>query len=166
MKKKSPKKSQKIEEALSATMQGGAIKKVRKKRSPKKKPKIDQALQKSFEGGRVSRKLRTYHDPTHKYLSAKLTGRGGGLDSALCRKKMFELMSDQHPSLFQSYIKGKVMDIPSHNRYNLHAKPKPTRKERRPDVIDIGGSMNHLSHSENGLLVTHDSSWYNEFEMI
>ena len=156
--KKSPKKNPKIDEAL-ATQVGGAIKKVRKK-SPKKNPKIDEAL-----ATQVGGKLR-FWDPTHKYLHGKLTGTGGKMDSPYCRERMHQIMSRYHPALFQSYLSGRVRDIPTDPQYHPGAKPAPVRADPRPTVVDTGGSLRGLTHSENGLLQSFDSTFYSHLRLI
>ena len=148
-------------------MQGGAIGKKVKRRQQKKEKKIEEALQQQMQGGRVQRiGKRTFHSATHKYLMEKLTGRGGKLDSSLCRKKMHDVMKNFHPSVFQTYITGKYHDPTIHDKYDMKSKPHPYRKERRPDVISFGGSLKALTHSVNGLLQSHDSTFYHSFEMI
>jgi hypothetical protein len=160
VKKRSPKKDPKIEEALAAKMQGGAIRKVRKK-SPKKNPKIEEALAAKMQGGKIK-----YHDVMHKYLHKNLSGRGGHLDSPFVREKMHQLMSSYHPALFQSYITGKVRDIPSDPQYALGGALRPTRRDPRPTVVNWGGSMRPISHSENGVLQAFDSTFHNYVELV
>ena len=161
VRKKSPKKNPKIEEALAQKMQGGSIKNPKKK-SPRKKPKIDEAIQEQFKrGGRVK-----FHDPVHKYLMGKLSGRGGTLDSSYCREKMHQLMSAYHPSLFQSYLSGQVRDVPQHRAYHMKGPPRAVRNDVRPTVVDTGGSLRSISHSENGYLQSYDSTFYNHVELV
>ena len=155
--KRSPKKDSKIQEALEKKMQGGAIRAPRK-RSPKKKPKIDEAIKEKMKG--------TFWDPTHKYLHSKLSGTGGRLDSPYCREKMHQVMSRYHPALFQSYLSGRVRDIPTDKQYHLDGKPAPTRPDPRPTVVDTGGSLRAVSHSENGLLQSFDSTFYSHLQLV
>ena len=131
-------------------MQGGAIRKARKK-ILKKHEKVP---------------TRKFWDAHHKYLSQKLTGRGGKLDSAFCRNKMYGLMSKYHPALFQSYLAGKVRDIPHDKQFDLDLPQMPSRPDTRPHVVDYGGSMTSLSHSENGYLQAHSSEFHSHRELI
>jgi hypothetical protein len=161
--KRSPKKPpQKVSEALAATMQGGAIIKP-KKRSPKKPPpKVGDALAASMQGGKLK-----YHDVVHKHLNNTLTGRGGRFDSAWAREKIHQVMSNYHPSLFQTYLSGKVRDIPQDRQYHSGGPIGPVRRnDVRPSVVDLGGSLRSITHSENGFLQSHDSTFYNNFELI
>ena len=158
--KRSPKKKPKIDEALEKQMQGGAILKARK-RSPKKKPKIDEALEKQMQGGKIK-----YHDRMHKHLHKNLTGRGGRFDSEFVREKMHQVMSAYHPALFNSYMTGKVRDFPTDTRYEPGPKPVATRPDPRPTVVDMGGSMRSLTHSENGALQSFDNTFYSHLEIV
>ena len=99
--KKSPKRDEKIEEALQKKNEGGAIRKPRKK-SPKRDEKIEEALHKKYEGGAI-RKPKKYHSKHHKYLMEKLTGRGGRLDSPQCRNMMHHVFKNYPPEYFQTY---------------------------------------------------------------
>ena len=164
VRKRSPKQKEKIMEAL-ASEKGGAIdkKKVRK-RSPKQKEKIMEALA-TEKGGSMSRNIK-FHDKRHKYLYEKLSGRGGGFDSPECRKMMYNLMKHSHPSVWNSYIKGKAVDIHKDPRFHLlNAKP-PVKQDRRNHITNYGGSMRSLTHSENGMLRAHDHSFHHEIEIV
>lgn len=156
-KKKSPKRNEKIEQAL-ATQVGGAIRKPKKK-SPKRNEKIEQALA-TRVGGQIK-----FHDRRHKYLYHKLSGRGGRLDSAQCRSMMHGIMKNYDPVLFQSYLNGRVMDRPKFKHDHPIVTPKPKRGARA-DVIDHGGSLNSITHSENGFLVSHNSEFHNYLEIV
>ena len=57
----------------------------------------------------------------------------------------------QHPKLLHAYHSGKVVNPPQ--------RKIPFRRDYgSPDVIDYGGSLNALSHTENGRLVSFDHS--------
>jgi hypothetical protein len=163
--KKSPKKDIKIEEALEKQMQGGAIRKARKK-SPKKNEKVEQALEKQMQGGRLKKKGPKFFGAMHKHLHQNLSGRGGRFDSAFVREKMHQVMSQYHPSIFQSYLSGKVRDIPHDPRFDLGKPAQPTRRDPKAHVIDSGGSLNGITHSENGFLQSYDSSFYSHYEIV
>ena len=158
--KRSPKKKQEIDEALEKTMQGGAIRKPRK-RSPKKKQDIEEALDRKMQGGKIK-----FHDPIHKYVHPRLSGRGGRFDSPFVREKMHQLMSAYHPSIFHSYLSGRVQDVPSDPHYDFGGTPQRVRHDPRPTVVDSGGSMRALTHSENGFLQSFDSTFYSHSEIV
>jgi len=170
--KRSPRRDEKIEEALAAE-KGGRIRKPRK-RSPKRDEKIEEALaaekggrirkrKKSTRGGRVRR----YHSKKHKYLMEKLTGRGGKLDSPECRRQMFHIMKRYPPQVWNTYINSKVKPGPPQflNDHIRHA-PRPKRADPRAHVIDTGGSLPAITHSINGYLTSHDSQFYHTSESI
>ena len=90
--KKSPKRDEKIEQAL-ATKVGGAIRKPRKK-SPKRDEKIEQALATKVGGGMK------FHDAQHKYMYQKLSGRGASRDSPMCRNMMQSIINGELSPLF------------------------------------------------------------------
>ena len=140
---------------------GGAIKEPKTKLK-KKDPKIEEAIEAQSKqmGGKL------FYSPTHKYLHEKLSGRGGRLDTAFCREKMHQLMSRYHPSLFQSYLTGRVPErTPSY-----HERSHPTPKFQKPRLtralIDTGGSLNGISHSENGLLQAFDLTFHHFVQLI
>jgi len=159
--KRSPRKNEKIQQALAAQAQvGGAIKKARK-RSPRKNEKIQQALAAQAQvGGRLK-----FHDAKHKYLYQKLTGRGGRKDSPQCRSMMHSIMSKYHPSIWQSYIAGGVKDHPT-----LHPDhdqpPLPRKRDIRPHVVETGGSLNAITHSEDGYLTSHNAEFHPFYEIV
>ena len=156
-KKKEPDRDEKIMQAL-AVYKGGAIRKPKKK-EPKRNEKIMQALA-THKGGGIK-----FHDRGHKYLYNNLSGKGGRLDSAMCRKMMHNIMSKYDPTLFQSYLRGKVMDLP---RFD-HDHPIRTKRatvDSHADVIDHGGSLNSITHSENGILRSHNAEFHHYFEII
>ena len=158
--KKSPKRDYKIEQAL-ATEVGGAIKKPRKK-SPKRDYKVEQALATKV-GGSIK-----FHDAQHKYMYNKLSGRGASKDTAQCRQMMQSIMENYHPSFWNSYVAGRVKDV--HRFENDHLtnyKRPPVKKiDSRPDVVDIGGSLNPLTYSEDGFLMSHNSEFHHQYEVV
>ena len=159
---KKKKKEEKIEEALAYQAQrGGAIKNPILKRK-KKDDKVEDALKAQSQkmGGKL------FHNPTHKYLWNKLSGRGGRLDSPYCREKMHQLMSRYHPSLFQAYLTGRSNHEKPVFHERTHPNPKPQPAEKRPTFVDMGGSLRSVTHSENGLLQSFDSTFHHHLQLI
>ena len=143
-------------EALeSEAKRGGAIRKPRKK-SPKKDNKIMEALATKV-GGR-------FHDRKHKYLSEKLTGRGGRLDSPECRRMMHDIMQHHHPALWNSYVKGKTR-VPQ-KFMNDELRNTSKGGSGSYDVLDRGGSLLAVTHSENGYLQSHDNEFHHMLEVV
>jgi len=151
----------KIEDALKVQAEGGVIKKTGR-RKKKLDPKIEDALTVQAEGGAIKQ----YFDKTHRYLTEKLSGKGGRLDSPFCREKMETLMNKYHPSLWNSYIQGRVVDLPEHRADHSGNIPLPSRKDPKADIIDKGGSLWGVSHSEDGFLMSHDSEFHHFAELI
>ena len=168
-----------------APAEGGAIKEARVKKKEKTltELKVEQALavdaQKggaivkptsfvsSTKGTRMKRSgtsKRRYHDFRHKYFMENLSGKGGRLDSRECNEAMHHIMSNFHPSIYNSYMKGKVVDLP---RFD-HDHPIRTKASRRadpiPHVIDRGGSLKGHSHSQNGLLMPYHGVFFHNTE--
>ena len=160
---KKKKKDPKIKEALDvqAAQMGGAIKdpKLKKKKTD---PKIKEALE--AQAAQMGGKL--FYSPTHKYLHEKLSGRGGRLDTAFCREKMHQLMSRSPPSFFQAYLAGKVNEPTPNYHERSHPNPRTQPKPRRPTLVDTGGSLKGISHSENGLLQAFDSTFHHFLQLV
>jgi len=163
---KKKKKDPKIEEALyaQARQMGGAIKNPILKKK-KRDPKIQEALnaQASQMGGGFRQ---PFHSPTHKYLHEKVSGRGGAFDTPFVRQKMHQLMSRHHPAFFQTYATGRVTHLKDEWHDKWHPPPKPQPAEKRPTFVDMGGSLRSVSHSENGLLQSFDSTFHHHLELI
>ena len=160
-KKKEPERDEDIEDAI-ATQTGGAIKRKKvRKRSPKKDEDVEEALA-TQTGGRVK-----YHNSTHKYLMQNLTGRGGRLDSAECRRMMYHIMKKAPKEVWHTYIRGRHTDnTPYFHSDHLLNSRKPKYKDARADVIDTGGSLAGITHSENGYLQSYDSRFHHIYQTI
>jgi len=158
--KRSPKRAPRVEEAIAKSMQGGRITKSRK-RSPKKNQKVQEAIQKKMQGGKIR-----FHDPIHRHLHKNLSGRGGSFDPPFVRQKMHQMLSAYHPSIFHSYMTGKAHDIPQDPHYAPGAPITKVRPDPRPTVVDFGGSLNALTHSENGYLQSFDSTFHSHIEIV
>lgn len=160
---KKKKKDLKVEDALQtqASQMGGAIRKPILKKK-KKDEKVQEALnvQAAKMGGGM------FHSPTHKYLHEKLSGRGGAFDTPFVRKKMQQLMTRHHPALYQTYSTGRVNHLRDEWHDRWHPDPKPQPREKRPTFVDMGGSLRSVSHSENGLLQSFDSTFHHHLELI
>ena len=139
---------------------GGAIIKPRKKSPKKLDEKIRQALATKV-GGSLN-----FYDKTHKYMHAKLSGHGARRDSAQCRTMMHSIMKNYHPSLWNSYLAGRVKDLPRFENDHLQTTAKSSRLDSRADIVDSGGSLNPLSHSENGYLQAYNNEFHHVFEVV
>jgi len=153
---------------------GGAIKEARVKNKEKTltELKVEQALAAdSQKGGKIVRprmkrsgpSKRRYHDFRHKYFMENLTGKGGRLDSRECNEAMHHIMSGFHPSIYNSYLKGKVVDLPRFD-HDHPIRTKASRSDPIPHIIDRGGSIKGHSHSQNGLLMPHHGVFFHNTE--
>ena len=99
----------------------------------------------------------------------KLSGRGAKRDSPQCREVMHGIMSKYHPSLWNSYVAGKVKDVPRfENDHITHYKQRKRqpKKDAAADIIDTGGSLNPIQFSEDGYLMTHNSEFHYIREVV
>ena len=159
IRKKSPKRDEKVEQAL-ATKVGGAIERKRiRKKSPKRDEKVDQALATKVGGG-----IKRFHSALHKHLHENLSGKGGKLDPPHVRNHMYQIMSNYHPNILSTYMTGRVHREPKFT--NDHHIPSRRGTDTRADVIYSGGSMKPLSHCEDGYLVYHDSDHHPFAEIV
>ncbi len=86
----------------------------------------------------------------------------------MCRNMMQSIMENYHPSFWHSYVAGKVKDISRfENDHLTNYKRAPVQKQdSRADVIDTGGSLNPLTYSENGYLMSHNSEFHSMYEVV
>ena len=150
----------KIEQALATNVGGSILKKKVRKRSPKKNEKIEQALQ-TKTGGAMK-----FYDKTHQYLYENLSGKGARHDSPMCRKIIHKLTQNYHPSFFNSYMHGRVKDIPRHDAFHQSNAPAPRKRDATTHVVNYGGSMAGITHSENGMLRSHLGEWHPFVEIV
>ena len=138
---------------------GGAIKKPKRK-EPKRDEKIEQALATKVGGGM------RFYDKQHEYMHHKLSGKGGMHDSPECRGMMYSMLQHHHPSLWNSYMAGKVKDLPIFKNDHHIPERYPAKVDRRPHMVDRGGSLNAITHSENGFLVSHNPEFHHILEVV
>jgi hypothetical protein len=79
---------------------------------------------------------------------------------------MHNMLSKKHPAVYNTYLHGKVNDLPINVEDHLFNSKKPTRKDPEADMIQYGGSMKHISHSVNGILQFHDTEFHNYLEIV
>ena len=158
IRKKSPEREEKVEEALATTVGGAIIKKRIRKRSPKKKEEIEEALA-TQQGGSIR-----YHSAMHKHLHESLSGKGGALDTPFVRKHMHSIMKNYDPTVLKTYLTGKVHRLPTFS--NDHHKRTKRGTDVGADLLYMGGSMMSVSHCEDGYLVHHDARHHPFHEIV
>ena len=164
VKRKRDEPSEKIIEAMEQNvLKGGALKKkkIRRRDTTPSNKLLEAVAEDVQKGGSIK-----FHDRRHKYLYEKLSGKGAGFDSELCRKMMMPLLQKRHPAFLNSYLKGKAHNLPQHAADHLHNTPRSTRKESNNHITMFGGSMSRLTHSENGLLRAHEHQFNSHFEIV
>ena len=156
-KKKERKMDEKIAQALAAQAQGGAIRKP-KKRERRVDPKIQQALAAQAQGGGL-------YDEKHRYMMQKLSGRGAKHDSPQCRADMHSILSRYDPVFWNTYIAGEVKEPLKTNDHMIRT-PRGRPVDARADIIEAGGSLHPISHSENGFLESHNTEFHHFLEIV
>ena len=68
--------------------------------------------------------------------------------------------------IFDMLFVTRVVDLPKFLPDHTGNIPKPRRRDPTADVIDRGGSLWGLTHSENGFLMSHDSEFHHFSELI
>ena len=95
----------------------------------------------------------SFHDVEHamySHFGGQMSGLGAKHDPPAVVNFVHNTLK-QHPKLLHAYHSGKVVNPPQ--------RKIPFRRDYgSPDVIDYGGSLNALSHTENGRLVSFDHS--------
>ena len=99
----------------------------------------------------------------YSHYGGSLSGRGLAHDPPHVARAMIRTFA-QHPEVLHTYIQGRVPNPPQlvrHLTQHSHAK-----RDAGASVVDYGGSMNAISHSENGYLMTHDARFPHEFHIM
>ena len=86
----------------------------------------------------------------YSHYGGQLSGRGSRHDPPHVRKFITNTLK-HYPKILDAYHKGRVVNPPQSKQ--------PYRSAGRgPDIINYGGSLHPISHTENGRLVTYDES--------
>ena len=122
-------------------------------------PKIEQALaaQAQMGGG--------LYDEKHRYMMKKLSGRGAKHDSPQCRADIHSILSRYDPVFWNTYIAGEVKEPRKTNDHMIRT-PRGRPVDARADIIETGGSLHPISHSENGFLTTTQSEFHHFLEIV
>ena len=99
----------------------------------------------------------------YSHYGGALSGLGAAYDPPDVAKAMMKTFA-QYPEILHTYIQGRVPNPPQKVRHlteHSHA-----RRDAGASIVDYGGSLRAISHSENGYLVSHDSRFPNEFHII
>ena len=99
----------------------------------------------------------------YAHYGGSLSGLGLAHDPPDVARAMIRTFA-QHPEVLHTYIQGRVPTPPQlvpHLTQHVHA-----RRDAGASVVDYGGSMNAISHSENGYLMSHDARFPHEFHIM
>ena len=98
----------------------------------------------------------------YSHYGGSLSGRGLAHDPPDVARAMIQTFA-QHPEVLHTYIQGRV---PNPRQHVPHLTQKVnSRQGAGASIVDYGGSMSAISHSENGYLVSHDSRFPHEFHI-
>ena len=97
----------------------------------------------------------------YSHLGGQLSGRGMAYDPPHVAQAMIKSFQ-AYPEILAAYTQGRVSNPPA---ARLDGFQQFAARDSGASVIDYGGSIDGLTHSENGYLVAHDSSFPHEFHI-
>ena len=97
----------------------------------------------------------------YSHLGGQLSGLGMAYDPPHVAQAMIKSFQS-YPEILAAYTQGRVSNPP---RAQYDGFQEFASRDSGASVIDYGGSIDGLTHSENGYLVAHDSSFPHEFHI-
>ena len=97
----------------------------------------------------------------YSHYGGSLSGRGSAHDDSATVRAMMQTFAN-HPEILHTYVQGRVPN-PQQMVPHLTQRVHPRGRGAGASIVDYGGSMNAISHSENGYLVSHDPTFSHEF---
>ena len=97
-------------------------------------------------------------DGLYSHLGGHLSGKGMMYDPPHVRNYMMNTFA-QHPEVLSTYIQGRVVNP-------TYADPISHSKDTVPHQIDFGGSMNSISHIQNGVPIAYNPQIPSEFHIV
>ena len=97
----------------------------------------------------------------YAHYGGSLSGLGSAHDDSATVKAMLRTFAN-HPEILHTYVQGRVpnpQQMVPHLTQRVHSRSKGAGAS----IIDYGGSLHAISHSENGFLMSHDPSFSHEF---
>ena len=98
----------------------------------------------------------------YTHLGGRLSGRGLAYDPPDVAQAMIKTFQG-YPELLHTYTTGRVANP---GRRAVDGFQRFAAVDAGASVIDYGGSMEGISHVENGFLTAHDSAFPHEFHII
>ena len=104
---------------------------------------------------------------TYSHLGGQLSGRGMAYDPPHVAQAIMKSFAG-HPEILSAYVQGRV---PRPRRFeDEYGASEPMRAHARTDagasIIDYGGSLPAVTHSENGYLTAHNHFFPHEFHIM
>ena len=97
----------------------------------------------------------------YSHYGGSLSGRGLAHDDSATARAMMKTFAN-HPEVLHTYVQGRVpnpQQMVPHLTQRVHSRSQGSGAS----IIDYGGSLHGISHSENGFLMSHDPSFSHEF---
>ena len=97
----------------------------------------------------------------YTHYGGSLSGRGLAHDDSATARAMMQTFAN-HPEILHTYVQGRVpnpQQMVPHLTQRVHSRSQGSGAS----IIDYGGSLQAISHSENGFLMSHDPSFSHEF---
>ena len=99
----------------------------------------------------------------YSHYGGTLSGLGAAHDPPDVVRAMMKTFA-QHPEVLHTYIQGRVPNPPQHVPHLT--KHVNARRGAGASIVDYGGSLRGITHSENGYLVSHDHRFPHEFHIM
>ena len=97
----------------------------------------------------------------YSHYGGSLSGLGSAHDDSATVRAMMQTFAN-HPEVLHTYVQGRVpnpQQMVPHLTQRVHTRGRGSGAS----IVDYGGSLNGITHSENGYLVSHDPSFSHEF---
>ena len=155
------KKSQKVESEVD---KGGAIRNARSKPTVTDVRRIQMSERLMPEGiPQEDTDTDSEDEETGAYThyGGRLSGRGMAYDDPEVAQAMIKTFQG-FPEILHAYTSGRVSNPPG----QYDGLQRFSSRDAGASVIDYGGSLPGITHSENGSLMAHDASFPHEFHII
>ena len=97
----------------------------------------------------------------YSHYGGSLSGRGLAHDDSATARAMMQTFAN-HPEILHTYVQGRVAN-PQQMVPHLTQRVHRRGQGAGASIVDYGGSLQAISHSENGFLMSHDPTFSHEF---
>lgn len=160
--------SKKKNDKMNETEMGGAIRNPRGKETVTDVRRIEMSERLMPEDERYQYEEETDTDTSdeeagaYTHFGGRLSGRGMAYDDPDVAQSMIKTFQG-YPEILHAYTSGRVANP---RMSEMDGFQRFARRDAGASVIDYGGSIAGISHSENGQLTAHDASFPSEFHII